>query len=94
MMNPLKGKTVSDPQTNVIQLQIMSADGKLNRQFNVTLKGDASNSLRRLRIIMPREFFQRLLDGLTHQLEYMSDDKVIYDSGFIGMEPLENETES
>jgi hypothetical protein len=78
-------------QTHVIQLQIMSADGELNRQFNVTLKGDASNSLRRLRVTMPRDFFLRLLDGLTHQLEYCSDDVVIYDSGVIGMESLENE---
>jgi hypothetical protein len=80
-------------QTNVIQLQIMSADGELNRQFNVTLKGDASNNLHRLRITMPRDFFLRLLDGLMHQLEYSSDDVVIYDSGFIGMESLENEDE-
>jgi hypothetical protein len=81
---------VDDPQVHIIQLQIMSADGTLNRRFNVTLKGNASNSLRRLRVIMSREFFLQLLDGLTHQLEYSSEDTVIYDSGFIGMEPVDH----
>jgi hypothetical protein len=46
---------MDDSQVHIIQLQIMSADGTLNRRFNVTLKGNASNSLRRLRVIMSRE---------------------------------------